>query len=42
LGIPDALPWHNTEDGNLVIEVPAAINKKIPCEHAYSFKIEKA
>jgi len=41
LGIPDALPWHNTEEGNLLIEVPAALNNKIPCEHAYSFKIER-
>ncbi len=40
LGIDEALPWENVA-GKLVIKVPPALNKKIPCEHAFSFKIEK-
>ncbi len=41
LGVDEALPWENVA-GKLVIKVPPALNKKIPCEHAFSFKIERA
>lgn len=41
LGVDEALPWENA-GGKLVIKVPPALNKKIPCEHAFSFKIERA
>ncbi|MBN2152275.1 MAG: alpha-L-fucosidase [Candidatus Lokiarchaeota archaeon] len=41
LGIDDALPWENA-GGKLVIKVPPALNRKMPCEHAFSFKIERA
>lgn len=39
LGITAELPWkQNGKD--LVIEIPAELNSNIPCEFAYSFKIE--
>ncbi|MEX2680749.1 MAG: alpha-L-fucosidase [Candidatus Sigynarchaeota archaeon] len=40
LGIAEPVPWHEEKDA-LVIEVPEAFNCKIPCEYAFSFKIEQ-
>ncbi len=39
LGVKEPLQWKH--DGKkLTIEIPPALNDKIPCEYAYSFKIE--
>jgi alpha-L-fucosidase len=41
LGCKDALLWENDGD-KLIITIPPALNAKIPCEHAFCFKIERA
>ena len=41
LGIKEPCPWH-MEEGKLIIEIPPEFNNKIPCEYAYSFKVEMA
>ncbi len=39
LSVKEPLQWKH--DGKkLTIEIPPALNDKIPCEYAYSFKIE--
>jgi len=40
LGVQEPVNWHLDGD-SLVIEMPASFNDKIPCEHAYCFKIEQ-
>jgi alpha-L-fucosidase len=39
LGLNDNLPW-KINGSRLIINIPIELNKKIPCEYAFAFKIE--
>jgi hypothetical protein len=40
LGISEEVPWHKEGD-KTIIELPLEFNNKIPCDYAFSFKIEQ-
>ena len=40
LGVRKALKWQTSATGETTIEVPAAVAKSPPCQHAFVFKLE--
>lgn len=42
LGHTGDLPWRTSESGETIIEVPPALAKSPPCQHAFAFQFEPA